>query len=92
MTEREELLKLRALLAEKERIIEEKNQLIEKQKVQIDNMTQALLHARKKRFGASSALSINIWPSTSLGNSLRIKQTGKGWPGFFFQPHQPSGS
>ncbi|SFR87063.1 IS66 family transposase [Anaeromicropila populeti] len=47
MTEAEELLKLRALLAEKEQVIEE-------QRIQIDNMIQALLHARKKMFGASS--------------------------------------
>lgn len=61
MAEQEEILKLRALLAEKERIIEKqttelnkKDQLIEKQRIQIDNMIQALLHARKKIFGASS--------------------------------------
>jgi len=61
MTEQEEILKLRALLAEKERIIEKqtiqldkKEQLIEKQRIQIENMIQALLHARKKIFGASS--------------------------------------
>ena len=61
MTEQEEILKLRSLLAEKERIIEKqtieldkKDQLIEKQRIQIDNMIQALLHAKKKIFGASS--------------------------------------
>lgn len=61
MTKQEELLKLRALLAEKERIIEkqtieiEKNEkLIARQQIQIDNMIQDLLHARKKIFGASS--------------------------------------
>jgi len=68
MTEREELQKLRALLAEKERIIEknsieiekrdqkiiEQEKLIEKQKIQIEHMIQALLHARKKIFGAST--------------------------------------
>lgn len=61
MTEAEELLKLRALLEEKEQMIEKqtkelnkKDQLIEKQRIQIDNMIQALLHARKKMFGASS--------------------------------------
>jgi transposase len=61
MNEQEEILKLRALLAEKERIIEKqttelnkKDQLLEKQRIQIDNMIQALLHARKKIFGASS--------------------------------------
>lgn len=61
MTEQEELLKLRALLEEKERIIEKQTakienqeKLIEKQRIQIDNMIQALLHARKKIFGSSS--------------------------------------
>lgn len=61
MTEQEELLKLRALLEEKELIIEKQTskiesqeKLIEKQRIQIDNMIQALLHARKKIFGSSS--------------------------------------
>lgn len=68
MTGQEELLKLRALLAEKERIIEEQaskleeqtskiteqEKLIEKQRLQIESMIQALLHARKKQFGSSS--------------------------------------
>jgi len=61
MIEKEEILKLRLLLAEKERIIEKqtneidkKDKLIEKQRIQIDNMIQALLHAKKKIFGASS--------------------------------------
>ncbi|SFR78019.1 hypothetical protein [Anaeromicropila populeti] len=53
MTEQEELLKMRALLAEKEQVIEEQKKRIEKQRIQIDNMIQALLHARKKIFGAS---------------------------------------
>ncbi|MEY8357359.1 IS66 family transposase [Lachnospiraceae bacterium 54-53] len=54
MTEQEELLKLRALLAEKEQLIADQNKLIEKQRIQIENMMQALLHARKKIFGTSS--------------------------------------
>ena len=61
MTEQEELQKLKALLAEKENIIkkqslelEKKDKLIERQRIQIDNMIQALLHARKKMFGAST--------------------------------------
>ena len=54
MTEQEELQMLRALtqkqkeeLAAKECIIEEPSIRIEKQNVQIENMIQALLHARK---------------------------------------------
>lgn len=61
MTEQEELQKLRALLAEKETelknkdlLIEKQSKLIEKQRIQIDNMIQALLHAKKKIFGSSS--------------------------------------
>ena len=54
MTEQEELIKLRALLAEKEQLIADQNKLIEKQRIQIENMIQALLHARKKIFGTSS--------------------------------------
>ena len=61
MTEMEELQKLQALLEEKDLLIEKQTakiesqeKLIEKQRIQIDNMIQALLHARKKIFGASS--------------------------------------
>jgi len=61
MTEQEELQKLRVLLAEKETelknkdlLIEKQSKLIEKQRIQIDNMIQALLHAKKKIFGSSS--------------------------------------
>lgn len=61
MTEMKELQKLRALLEEKELLIEKQaakigiqEKLIEKQRIQIDNMIQALLHAKKKIFGASS--------------------------------------
>lgn len=68
MTESKEVLALRALierlngeLAEKDRLIqeqkariEEQNACIAKQNIQIENMIQALLHARKKLFGAST--------------------------------------
>lgn len=61
MTEHEELLMLRkqlktkeALLAEKENIILQKDELIRKKDIQIENLTQALLHTRKKMFGAST--------------------------------------
>ena len=74
MTEHEELLMLReqlktkeALLAEKENIIlqkdeiiTQKDELIRKKDIQIENLTQALLHARKKMFGASSEASAHI--------------------------------
>lgn len=61
MTEQEKLLKLRELvekqrsaIAEKERIIAEKDELIRRKDIQIENMIQALLHARKKMFGPST--------------------------------------
>ncbi len=61
MTPQEELLALRSLvekqkeeLAAKDEIIEKQNQVIEKQSIQIENMIQALLHARKKLFGRST--------------------------------------
>ena len=61
MTEHEELLMLRALAAKQaqeleasKRIIAERDEKIPKQNIQIDNMIQALLHARKKLFGPST--------------------------------------
>ena len=61
MTQQEELFALKQLikkqqeqLAEKDEIIEKQNRQIEKQQIQIENMVQALLHARKKLFGPST--------------------------------------
>ena len=61
MTEHEELLMLRALAAKQaqeleagKRIIAERDEKIRKQNIRIDNMIQALLHARKKLFGPST--------------------------------------
>ena len=61
MTEHEELLMLRALAAKQaqeleasRKIIEERDEKIRKQNIQIENMVQALLHARKKIFGPST--------------------------------------
>lgn len=61
MTEHEELLMLRVLAAKQaqeleasKRIIAECDEKIRKQNIQIDNMIQALLHARKKLFGPST--------------------------------------
>ncbi|MFR7900921.1 MAG: hypothetical protein ACLU6Y_14660 [Ruminococcus sp.] len=54
MTEHEELLMLRALAAKQaqelessRKIIEERDEKIRRQNIQIDNVIQALLHARK---------------------------------------------
>ena len=61
MTEHEELLMLRVLAAKQaqeleasKRIIAERDEKIRKQNIQIDNMIQALLHARKKLLGPST--------------------------------------
>lgn len=78
MTEHEELLMLRELAAkqkqeleEKDRIIEEKNEKIQKQNIQIENMIQALLHARKKLFGSSTEVSSQIEGQLSLFESIQ---------------------
>ena len=74
MTEHEELLMLREQLKTKEALLEEKgnlilqkdeiitqkDELIRKKDIQIENLTQALLHARKKMFGASTEASAHI--------------------------------
>lgn len=64
MTEKEELQMLRDLvkkqklqLTEKDSMLREKDEIIRRQQIQIENMTQALLHARKKMFGKSSEVS-----------------------------------
>ena len=64
MTEKEELQMLRELvkkqklqLSEKDNMIRKKDEVIRRQQIQIENMTQALLHARKKMFGRSSEVS-----------------------------------
>lgn len=61
MTEMEELLKLRELveqqkaeLAKKDAQLAAKDEIIRKKDIQIENMIQALLHARKKMFGPST--------------------------------------
>lgn len=73
MTEHEELLALRALaekqqqeLARKDQTIEAQKAQIEKQRIQIENMIQALLHARKKLFGPSTEVSKHVDGQLSL--------------------------
>ena len=69
----EELLMLRALAAKQaqeleasRKIIEERDEKIRKQNIQIDNMIQALLHARKKIFGPSTEVSRQVDGQLSL--------------------------
>lgn len=52
--EQEELIKLRRLLEQQKKMLETKDAEIEKQRIQIENLTQAILHARKKMYGPSS--------------------------------------
>ena len=56
MTEHEELLMLCAMVEQQKAELEAKDQLIQKQNIQIENMIQALLHARKKLFGPSTEM------------------------------------
>lgn len=57
MTEKEELQMLRELVKKQQLQLSEKDEVIRRQQIQIENMTQALLHARKKMFGRSSEVS-----------------------------------
>ncbi len=61
MTEHEELLMSRALIAKlseeleaSKKVIAERDEKIRRQDIQIENMIQALLHAKKKMFGPST--------------------------------------
>ena len=60
MTEQDEIRKLRELIAKQqlqlknqEELLAQKDEVIQKQNIRIENMTQALLHAKKKIFGRS---------------------------------------
>lgn len=73
MTQQEELAALKALVEKqraeitaKDEIIEKQNIQIEKQNIQIENMIQVLLHARKKLFGPSTEASKQIEGQLSL--------------------------
>ena len=52
--EYQELLELRRLVQEQEQKIEQQSHQLRQQQAQIENLTQALLHARKKLFGPST--------------------------------------
>ncbi len=60
MTEQEELLMLRALVAKQKEELEQKDKTIEQQNIRIENMIQALLHARQKLFGKSTEVTEQI--------------------------------
>ena len=78
MTEHEELLMLRALAAKQaqeleasKKIIAERDEKIRKQNIQIDNMIQALLHARKKLFGPSTEINKQVDGQLSLFETVQ---------------------
>ena len=54
MTQQEELFALKQLIKKQQEQLAEIDEIIEKQNRQIENMVQALLHARKKLFGPST--------------------------------------
>lgn len=58
-------------LKDKERIIEERDAKIRKQNIQIDNMIQALLHARKKLFGPSTEINKQVDGQLSLFETVQ---------------------
>jgi transposase len=53
-SEYNELQMLRSLVAEQKLKIEKQDAELQKQRIQIENLTQAILHAKKKMFGPSS--------------------------------------
>ena len=71
MTEHEELLMLRALVEKQKEELAAKERIIEKQNIQIENMIQALLHARKKLFGPSTEVSKQVEGQLSLFDSVQ---------------------
>ena len=63
MTEQDEIRRLKELIAKQqlqlknqEELLAQKDEVIRKQNIRIENMTQALLHAKKKIFGRSSEM------------------------------------
>ena len=50
----EELEKLRELVRHQQEMLAQKDAELEKQRIQIENLTQAVLHARRKMYGPSS--------------------------------------
>ncbi len=77
--EYQELLELRRLVQEQEQTIEQQSHQLRQQQTQIENLTQALLHARKKLFGPSTEVTqiegqMNLFGQEELLHSLRQDQ------------------
>lgn len=66
MTEHEELEMLRALVEKQKQELEAKEKIIQKQNIQLENMIQALLHARKRLFGSPSEITKQIGEQINL--------------------------
>ena len=60
MTEQDEIRRLKELIAKQQLQLAEKDEIIRKQNIRIENMTQALLHAKKKIFGRSSEMTVPL--------------------------------
>lgn len=71
MTEHEELLMLRAMVEKQKKELAAKEEIIQKQNIRIENMIQALLHARKKQFGPSTEVNRQIEGQLSLFDTSR---------------------
>lgn len=85
MTQQEELAALRALVEEQKKELVKKDQIIEQQDrrirqldIQVDNMIQAPLHARKKMFGLSTEAKGQIEGQLSLFESVQALAKGLG--------------
>lgn len=110
MTEQEEILMLRKLvekqqlelaqkeqdILKKEQDIQKKQQTIERLNIQVENMLQALLHARKKLFGASSEVTHlmpgqeNLFETTKeLAKELLAEQKKVSIAPYTRKPRQP---
>ena len=110
MTEHEELLMLRKLVEKQQQELAKKNQdilrkdqdilkkeqTIERLNIQVENMLQALLHARKKLFGASSETTAciagqqNLFETTSeLAKELLAEQKKVTIAPYTRKPRQP---
>lgn len=71
ISKREQLIsKQEQALATQEHTIKEREELIKRQAIQIENMTQALLHAQRKIFGASTEASKQIPGQGSLFDTI----------------------
>ncbi len=96
MTEHEELLMLRELVKKQQIELEDNKNTIDRLSIQVENMLQALLHARKKLFGASTETTAaisgqqNFFETTSeLAKELLAEQKKVTIAPYTRKPRQP---